>query len=96
MSFFSEDPFSDFRGNFRNWRAAAGMLERIFCPAFEFGDLFRRQILVKFVAEVFKNLALFLERKFFDLFQNLGRTHASNLHLGWAGASGLSGPTPHA
>ena len=60
------------------------MFERIFGPAVEFGDLFRRKFVAKvveLVAQLLKNFALFFNRKFVNLLQNLGRTHTNNLLL---------------
>ena len=63
---------------------ALRMLPQLVSAAFKLGDLFRREFVIKFiefVAQLFKDFALFFKRKFVNLLQNLGRTHGCNLLL---------------
>jgi integrase/recombinase XerC len=47
--------------------------------AVEFGDLFRREFVVEFFAELLEDFALLFKRKLFQLLQNLCRAHGVNL-----------------
>ncbi len=60
------------------------MRPRVGSAAFKFGDLFGREFVVKFFAEMLENFALFFKRKLIHLLHNLRLrcTHGSNL-LRW-------------
>ena len=48
--------------------------------AFEFGDLLRREFVIKFFAEMLENFTLLFKWKFFNLLQNLHRTHGTKFN----------------
>jgi len=68
------------------------MRERAFGAAVEFGDLFRRKLVVEFFAQVLKDGALFFKWKPVHLLQNLRCTHGLNLLRWLTGASRVFPP----
>jgi hypothetical protein len=69
------------------------MARQFLTAPFKLGELFRGGIVVKFIADMHKNFPLFLNRKFLELRQDLGRAHVLNLPCPGQRASRVSSPS---
>ncbi len=68
------------------------MLPQFFGATVKLGELFRCGFGIEFFTELFKDFALFFKRKFFNLLQNLRRTHGGNLLFCFTRASKVFPP----